>query len=101
MRLSYDLDADALYIYISDAPVTKTVEIDDETMVDLDSNGELVGIEVITIDRIWPLDEVLRRFRVSEEDVRQLRALFPVGEGVRREVPVMTARTPEPVCSVA
>lgn len=101
MRLTHDLDADALYITISDQPVTKTLEVDDETMVDVDANGDIVGIEVITVNRIWPLDEVLRRYRVSEQDTRQLRALFPLGGGVRREAPGMTARTPEPVCSAA
>lgn len=73
---SYDLDADALYIELADGPAARTVQIDRGTLVDLDSGGNVVGIEVIQPARTWPLLEILTGFSVSDDDARELRAYF-------------------------
>ena len=44
MRLKYDLDVGALYIRLTDAGVARTREVDDNTVVDLDASGGVVGI---------------------------------------------------------
>jgi uncharacterized protein YuzE len=62
MRLDYDLDAGALYVRLSAAEVAATVAVDDETLVDLDGDGSVVGIEVITPERVWSLQEILSHF---------------------------------------
>lgn len=93
MQLAYDLDADALYIRVTDQPVARTVDIDLETLVDVDASGRLVGIEVVTFRRIWPLDMILDRFELSAPDVAQLRALFQPGDE-RREAPRLTVQRP-------
>jgi uncharacterized protein YuzE len=72
----YDLDANALYIELADRQAARTVQIDNGTLVDLDSAGNMVGIEVIQPARTWPLDEILARFNVSNDDARELRAYF-------------------------
>ena len=36
----------------------------------------MIGIEVINPERLWPLEEILHRFAVPEEDARELRAYF-------------------------
>ncbi len=77
IRQSYDLDADALYIKLTDRKVTRTVEVDNGTLVNLDTSGSIVGIEVIQPQRAWPLGDILRRFGVSEDDAKHLRAYFP------------------------
>lgn len=77
IRQSYDLDADALYITVTDGEVARTAEIDAGTLVDLDAVGGVVGIEVISPQRAWPIQQVLEAFPVSEEDADQLRAYFP------------------------
>jgi uncharacterized protein YuzE len=74
---SYDLDADALYIKLADRPIARTTQLDPGTLADLDAEGALVGIEVIQPQRVWPLDSILTRFAVSEDDARELRAYFP------------------------
>ena len=74
---SYDLDARVLYIELADRQAARTEQVDAGTLVDLDSAGNVIGIEVINPDRAWPLEDILRRFAVSEEDVRELRAYFP------------------------
>jgi len=73
---AYDLDAQALYIKVSDHPVARTAEIDTGTLVDVDAAGDVVGIEVLNFARCWPLTEILDRFHVAPEDAAQLRAYF-------------------------
>jgi uncharacterized protein YuzE len=91
MRLDYDLDADALYIAVHEGTVARTVEIDDETLVDLDADGLLVGIEVVSFRRAWPLNAILDRYDVPAEDAKQLIHLFPVrGATERSEAPQMS-----------
>jgi uncharacterized protein YuzE len=73
---SYDLDAGALYIELADCQVTRTEQVDPGTLVDLDAEGNVIGIEVINPERLWPLAEILRRFTVGKEDMRELQAYF-------------------------
>jgi len=73
---TYDLDAHALYITVSDHQVARTAEIETGTLVDVDAAGAVVGIEVLNFDRCWPLAEILDRFHVGPEDAAQLRAYF-------------------------
>ncbi|MGO9728685.1 MAG: DUF2283 domain-containing protein [Streptosporangiaceae bacterium] len=74
---SYDLDAGALYIELADREVARTVQVDAGTLVDLDPAGVVVGIEVIQPERSWPLEEILSRFAVAQQDARELRVYFP------------------------
>jgi uncharacterized protein YuzE len=76
IRQSYDLDADALYIRLTSRKVARTAEIDAGTLVNLDADSAIVGIEVLQPARKWPLDEILARFTVNEDDATQLRAYF-------------------------
>ena len=43
----YDADADALYYRLTGKPVARTVAIGDRVNVDVDADGQAVGIEVI------------------------------------------------------
>ena len=43
----YDGDAKALYYRLTDHAVVRTVSIGDRVMVDVDSDGEAIGIEVL------------------------------------------------------
>jgi uncharacterized protein YuzE len=72
----YEGDADALYLKLTDRKVARAVEVDYGTLADLDLAEAVVGIEVIQPDRPWPLEDVLSRFRVSKEQVRELRAQY-------------------------
>ncbi|WP_433351719.1 DUF2283 domain-containing protein [Microtetraspora malaysiensis] len=102
MRLDYDLDANALYIRVSDDAVSKTENIDDETLVDVGANGAVVGIEVIGLGREWPLGQVLSRYPLAGNDVRQLEALFPfVTVGEPEPVRHLETHVSEPVVAEA
>ncbi len=47
MKISYDPEADALYIELSGAEPADSMDIEDGVTVDLDSNGHMVGIEIL------------------------------------------------------
>ena len=72
-----NVDANALYVRLSDHPVARITQIDEGTLVDLDDRGAVVGIEVIQPQRTWPLDEILRTFQIPSEQADELRAYFP------------------------
>jgi len=88
MHLKYDLNVGALYIRLSDQAVARTRDIDDNTSVDLDDAGNVVGIEVVSIAHPWPLNDILRDYSIPAAEVAQLRAYFcPATPGVLQEVP--------------
>jgi uncharacterized protein YuzE len=86
MRLKYSQTGDALYIYLIDGgrPV-KGEEIDNGTLVDLDDEGRVVGIEVLNPARNWPLEEIAERFALDMDDVLALRALWRSPEAEVRD----------------
>jgi uncharacterized protein YuzE len=98
MRLDYDLDAAALYIQLLDdgTPAATTKEIDEETFVDVTSEGTVIGIEVINPSRRWPLDEILTAFPFAEEDQQQLKAYFQ-GQ-TRPPTPAISVEKSAPLC---
>lgn len=46
-RSTVDPESHDTYIYLSDNPVARTEELDDSVMIDRDSGGSVVGIEVL------------------------------------------------------
>jgi len=95
MRLKYDLNVGALYVSLADGTVARTQDIDDNTSVDLDDAGAVVGIEVISIAHPWALDGILRAYSVPAAEAAQLRAYFqPVAPGTILEVPAMSIEVP-------
>lgn len=49
MRLTYDPEADALYLKVSAAEIVATQEVAPNVMLDLDVGGNLVGIEMLGV----------------------------------------------------
>ena len=91
MRLKYDLNVGALYISLADRAVARTRDIDDNTSVDLDDAGGVVGIEVISIAHPWALDDVLCAYSIPATEAAQLRSYFqPLASGTMLEVPAMS-----------
>lgn len=73
MKITYDREADALYIKLTDKSISESEEIEDDIVADFDNENNIVGIEVLNfIDKhrqdffpvfkqveqsIWKLDE--------------------------------------------
>lgn len=47
MEISFDAQADALYIKFSNGKFAKNKKVDEETILDYDSKGKLLGIEIL------------------------------------------------------
>lgn len=63
LRVTFDREADGAYIYLRDIEpggVAETVVCDDVPVnLDLDTQGQLVGIEILSASRVLPM-EVIR-----------------------------------------
>jgi len=46
MKLNYDSEDDILYMHFKDGPAESVREVDDNVIVELDSKGEVMGIEL-------------------------------------------------------
>ena len=66
MKIEYDRDADALYIYIQQTEAEKSVEISEGINIDLDFNGNLIGIEIIGATQRYSLSDI---FNLSTENL--------------------------------
>lgn len=52
MRLTYDPEADALYLKLGTARIARTEEVAPSVMLDLDAAGDIVGVEVLGVSRL-------------------------------------------------
>ena len=48
MKIEYDREADALYVQFRRAAVEDNVDVEEGVTVDLDKEGHIVGIEVLS-----------------------------------------------------
>lgn len=47
MKITYDPEADALYVALRDVPASDSIDIEDGVSVDLDDGGHIIGLEVL------------------------------------------------------
>jgi uncharacterized protein YuzE len=51
MKITIDKEANAMYIEVSDEKFAKNKKIDDETILDLDADGKIIGIELLNVSK--------------------------------------------------
>lgn len=56
MKITFDKEANALYIEFSDGEFASNKKIDDSTIIDLDKDGNLLGIELLDVSKRIPSD---------------------------------------------
>lgn len=49
-RITWDQDANAIYVRFSDADVAATLALSDTVYIDVDANGNPIGMEVLRVD---------------------------------------------------
>ena len=54
MNIRYDPDADALYIRLKEGKVSETKEVDENTILDYDAEGNVIGIELLFVKERMP-----------------------------------------------
>jgi uncharacterized protein YuzE len=60
MRISYDKDADAMYIRLANGEFRRNREIHEGIILDVDDGGRLLGIEILDVSTRYPLEEIAR-----------------------------------------
>lgn len=66
MKIEYDKIADAMYIYFKKAKIYKTVKMQDRLVVDIDREGNIIGMEVLEASSQLPQKNI-REFGVKVE----------------------------------
>ena len=51
MKITMDKEANAMYIEVSDEKFAKNRKIDDETILDLDADEKIIGIELLNVSK--------------------------------------------------
>ncbi|MEK6846285.1 MAG: DUF2283 domain-containing protein [Nanoarchaeota archaeon] len=58
MEITYDKEADALYIKFRDGEFAKNKKIDDFTVIDFDEKGNILGIELLDASQRIPAESL-------------------------------------------
>ena len=69
MEISYDKEADAMYIEFQKGEFVRNKKIDDFTIIDIDKNGNILGIELLDVSNRIPIESL------SEVNVKNLLAV--------------------------
>ena len=56
MKITFDKEADAVYIEFSSGEFASNKKIDDDTIIDLDKDGNILGIELLSVSKRIPQD---------------------------------------------
>ena len=58
MEISYDKEADAMYIEFRKGEFDKNKKIDDFTIIDLDKDNNILGIELLDVSKRIPAESL-------------------------------------------
>ena len=79
MKATYDKDADAMYVEFLSRDIEETIEVSNRVFVDLDSEKNIVGIEILFVSKVF-----------AESDFSDIQLQLPyVGEIVFRSPEVL------------
>lgn len=56
MKIELDKQADAMYIEFNSGEFATNKKIDNNTVIDLDKNGKILGIEIINVSKVISKD---------------------------------------------
>ena len=65
MKLEYDRDADAIYIYLSNASYAYGKDLDNERRIDYDINGKPRGVELLCVSEGVITDDLPNRAEIE------------------------------------
>ena len=66
MKIEYDKTVDALYIRIQEKPASRTQEVSDGVNLDFDTEGRLIGLEVLSASKRYSSSDI---FNISTENL--------------------------------
>jgi len=65
IKMKYDKKADAIYIYLSDAPYSYGKDLDNERRIDYDANGVPIGVELLCVSTGVITDNLPKRVEIE------------------------------------
>ena len=71
MKVSYDREADALYVSLNEERPDGVVEVRDEVNLDVTADGRIIGIEILDASRKIDLKTLLS-YNLDEETVQSI-----------------------------
>ena len=60
MKVTYDKEADAMYIKLTEEKFSKVKIIDKKTILNLDKNDNVIGVELLLVSKHMPKDFLSR-----------------------------------------
>jgi uncharacterized protein YuzE len=66
MKIEYDREIDAVYIYLQEKNVAKTIELSEGVNIDFDSENKLIGVEVLDATKRYSLADI---FNIRTENL--------------------------------
>jgi len=60
MKITYDKQADAMYIYFRKGEVSKTAKVSGNVLIDLDMAGNALGMELLGVSKQMSKKEINR-----------------------------------------
>ncbi len=66
MKLEYDEQADAIYIYLSDAPYAYGENLDHERRIDFAKDGTPIGVELLCVSEGVITDDLPHRHEIGK-----------------------------------
>jgi len=60
MEITYDKDADAMYIEFRKGEFAKNKKMDDFTILDFDAEGNILGIELLEVSKRIPAESLTK-----------------------------------------
>ena len=58
MKITYDAEADAMYIEFREGTFAGNKKIDEDTIIDLDNKGNILGIELLNVKKRIPMSSL-------------------------------------------
>lgn len=63
MRIKYDKQTDTLYVTFVEKEIKESEYLEREGIIaDFDEMGNLIGIEILSVSKKWPLEEVTKLY---------------------------------------
>lgn len=59
MKITYDPDADAIYVLLHEAEPGPSLDVEDGVTVDLDKEGHIIGLEILGASKRLTPDELV------------------------------------------
>ena len=71
MKIDYDKEADAMYIEIRKGEFARNKKVDDITIIDLDEEGNILGIELLEVSKRDPAQSLKKIYVKNLQVVAQ------------------------------